>query len=659
MKNNYKVISFLAVLLGIVANNSTLSSNPKGQNLWQPRDFSSSMQDIYLLKTMYYLNGKTKHSRNNTFNKSNTVPFWANSNNPTFKDDNDEPLRNRHPNADALPSSIGTISAHGNVTLTPNDIYLIKSMHRHEKQEEIVEKDHWNGTFSIASRYAHSFEKPCNGLGSLPFWSGTNTMTYGSNDGKSDIDAYQFGMGMITKQGSITLTPTIVQIGSDMLLYFTQHKNKRGFYFKTNAPIGATSVSIKLTEVLAPYNTTDDIQFTKYPAPGSRNESMTQAFQNGSFVNGDEYHSSYNKPFQLNFGRIPYGKITTIRIGDIKVGAGYKVHTCENGSLDIGVKVSCPTGNVPQAQYILEPIFGKAGHWGFGGETTGHYNLWKNDEATSGLNLWMQAEIMHLVHGRRPNWRSFDLKQNGPGSKYLVIQHYAPFNATRDGSTRVHGRIDQAINLTTMPVKSSFKVEGSAALLFDFYHNNWNGALGTEFYGRSKESLSIDHEQFLRNNIAHLNDYAVLGRQIGYDSEYLRVTAAGTNVNQGSYVALYLCEPLATINKSEARVTVTAPGITPPPYTFPNTTTRDVTKVKDARIAANRIPASLSDALDICGAQAARMFNAKISGQVGYTWKDNCYRPNLSITSDILFTDANTNSSINMWSVGMQGSIAF
>ncbi len=40
------------------------------------------------------------------------------------------------------------------------------------------------------------------------------------------------------------------------------------------------------------------------------------------------------------------------------------------------------------------------------------------------LNFCWQAELLHLIPGRSFNFRSFDLKKNGPGSKYLLLQNY-------------------------------------------------------------------------------------------------------------------------------------------------------------------------------------------------------------------------------------------
>ncbi len=82
----------------------------------------------------------------------------------------------------------------------------------------------------------------------MPFWSGTNTMTYGGHDGTTDVDPYQFGVGDVTGIGSITLNAQVVNVGADLLLHMVYHKDKPGFYFTIRAPLGAMSTTAIVSE---------------------------------------------------------------------------------------------------------------------------------------------------------------------------------------------------------------------------------------------------------------------------------------------------------------------------------------------------------------------------------------------------------------------------
>lgn len=504
------------------------------------------------------------------------------------------------------------------------------------------EREGWQGFFSSAVEYMQNFGgqcNDCNNLGARPFWSGSNSMTYGTNDGESNLDAYQFGMGNVTGQGTITLTPKIKHVGADLMLYFTKHKDARGMFFSLKAPLGAMSINAQLHEdpIASPNDqlVSDSTHvWQTYPSAAARYQTLTEAWQAGSF-SGGEVDSSRHKLLVITQGRIADCKQTVIRMADLTAVLGYKVYGSEKGFVDVGFKVTCPTGNVPTGQFVLEPIFGRAGHWFVGGEVAAKYRIFECDKSGRTIDFWAQGDVGHLFSGRRPDWRSFDLKANGLGSKYLLLQHYFPANPTTDNPTgRIASFVTPAVNVTTVPVKSKFSVEGTFAAAFDFSQDNWNMMVGGEFWGRSKECLSFDCCNVTKERVANLNDYAVLGRQI---SDY-------TDAEGANDVQLNLCEPLAKINKSQD--------------VYLSTT--DLPEgIVDARIATNRISSSLNDALDVQGAAAKRAFTGKVFGQAGYTFKEHHYTPNLSVFGGAEFNARSNDNAVSLWSVGLQGSLNF
>ncbi|MCX5923173.1 MAG: hypothetical protein NTU89_01255, partial [Candidatus Dependentiae bacterium] len=170
------------------------------------------------------------------------------------------------------------------------------------------------------------------------------------------------------------------------------------------------------------------------------------------------------------------------------------------------------------------------------------------------------------------------------------------------------------------------------------HFNNWNVAVGGEFWGRSKECLAIDFASAVDLRLQNLNDFAVVGRQVSAYNIVGNETIAGQN----SY-ATFLCEPLATISKSQATVQLVntvqpaSVGIAPPtPESFYSLPTTLPTGIADGRLAKNRIPADLNDALDINGAAAQRAYTGKVFGQIGYTWNEHRYTPSASLIGNSL-----------------------
>ena len=554
-------------------------------------------------------------------------------------------------------------------------------------------RDEWNGTFSFATQYMQNFGAKCDScknLGSMFSWgaAGTNAMTVGNNGGAADIDMWNFGCGSAAGgtipttgtptglnydpnviSGTLTLNPKVTQVGTDFMLYFVHKKDEHGMYFKVHAPIGAISIdpcmtdtSEKLDVGAFAQNTTTAVAITyatNYPSLNNRSENVGSALSGGVGSNGTL--DANRQPYQLElyYGKVATCKQTEIRLADLSFVLGYNVLANEKGFLGLGFKTSCPTGNVPTAKYVFEPIFGRGGVWGVGADIVGHYKAWENDAKSKYLDVWFQGEVLHLLPGRQPSMRSFDLKLNGKGSKYILLQHYhqepAPSGTTPPSSINgyVAGSLTQAINVTTLPVFSKFAAEGSAALMFDYHHNNWNLAVSGEFWGRTKETVSIDMCSCIDQHKENLNNYAVVGRQAG-----------GTNVNETIYIlsggttgfitgALPLCEPAAKINTAKNAVQLVAST----PVTFPASGAWP-TRVVDGRVSTNRIPEDLNEALDICGAAAAKAFTGKVFAQFGYTWNDCRYTPNISFIGGAEFTNC-TNNAVQMWSAGLQGSLNF
>ncbi|MFA5999103.1 MAG: hypothetical protein WC747_03750 [Candidatus Babeliales bacterium] len=547
--------------------------------------------------------------------------------------------------------------------------------------QDFGDKEH-HLNISLFTEYMQNFGGKCGScknLGAMPFWSGTNQMTIGNNDGKADLDAYQLGMGNVVTNadgiaGVIQLNPTVQSVGTDMMLYYVHSKQERGIYFKVHAPLAAMIVTPNLKELMVAHSD-NEVAFSQVTAAAAGNPSSTITYEFPAYSSplrraatvsdvffggapGSSLEGSALKPIHLRRGRISPCKQTIIRLGDITTAFGYNAYMSEKGFFGLGFKASLPTGNVPTGHYMLEPIVGRAGAWGLGGEISGSYRVWENCDQSKNLEIFVQGEVLHLMQGRTPNFRSFDLKQNGPGSKYLLVQNYMAdyTNKVIPEATEVFvpQSLHSAINITTLPVISKIAVEGSFAVATVFNCDDWNVSLGGEFWGRSREKLQIDITSAIDQRLPNLNDYAVLGRQV---SAY-RVNGQPTStVSPFNPIEVFYVEPLARINKSQDPVQlvgtlVSAGGL--------GIVTSGIIPdgIKDGRLSENRIPANLCEALDIGAAQASRAFTGKLFGQAGYTWTQHCHMPSLAVIGGVEFT-SQTNNAIQLWSVGLQGSLNF
>jgi len=344
----------------------------------------------------------------------------------------------------------------------------------------------------------------------------------------------------------------------------------------------------------------------------------------GGVVNNQEIFGSVDRSIVLNYGRLVCRSNTVVRLADLSVALGFHVGQHEN-FINIGAKFSFPTGNLANAKYLFEPIFGRGGYYGIGGECFGNVVLWEHEAKVRRVKVLWQSELLHLIPGRDQNFRSFDLKKNGPGSRYLLLQKYIPTNTSYVANVLI-----PAINITTFPVVSKINLEGSFACSLSIDFDCITVGFGSEFWGRSHEKLSIDFDESLSKGCVRLSDYAVLGRQIS------------KNYGVSPCKSLSCCEPLAQINKSQKRIVclVDRP--------------EGIVCAKDID---HRIPPGI-DALDIAGAQVPRMMSEKLFAFIGYGWSHCSYQPNISLFSSVermMFEVGN----IYAWSIGLQGTLKF
>lgn len=494
----------------------------------------------------------------------------------------------------------------------------------------MMDEEGWHGTFGVGFDYMHSFNNNCKttadttgsvgcctNLGSLPFWSATNTntMTVGDNSGTYNVDAYQFGLGPVITNGSIALNPVLYQTGADFLLYIGTHKTDRGFFFKIHGPVGVMNINPKLGDS----KTIDPVDYVQgslnnvvgaVPAPY---ESMTQAFKGG-------LSAGYLQP--MIRGLINCDRTSSAKFGDIEFAFGYNVYADEKKHLGIAVRFSAPTGNKAEGIYIFEPIFGRNGHWGAGGEVIGHWKFWESDSSDDKwAQMFFDGTVLHLFQSK--HIRSFDLKANGPGSKYLLLGQY--IGDTAATATEFQNQIINAVNITTLGVSSTFAAEGNFAFGFDFHWKAWSLEIGYEGWGRTCEKLKLD---CACPGSTNFNQYAVLGRQSPYRH------SDGTTF-------IGLCEPLAKIGASQN-------------YSATATTT-----IVDACLSRNRIPADPDTALDVDAQRARSVYTSKPYAELRYTWVESDYVPYLAVTGGAEIPNTHKNEAANFWNIGINGGIAF
>jgi len=535
----------------------------------------------------------------------------------------------------AALSAVGISASADNLTISRN-FFQPRAFSANLAREMLMEgskhrdSDGWYGEFSATAAYQRSWTQDteieatetsleANGLGTYPFWSGTNVMsvsggTYSLANANQafNLDAYQFGLGQVTAPGAITLNPLVYQAGADFMFIVASSANEPCFFAKIKAPVAVYNINPNLTEVDAaiPANyAIGELQqtvVTNLPAT-----TMTQAFA-GSNAGGQSANGNF---LPMQFGKIAGDQSTGAKFGDIEMTAGYRFVSNADNSFSVAVRASAPTGGEATAEYMMEPIVGRGGCWGLGGYIDGHVKAWEGNNDNS-FQIKLMANAMHLFNA--DTMRSYDLTANGVGSKYLLVANYL--------NGAYQGQIANLINYSTLASTSSFGVEGDAVLSFAYVARGWTLDVGYEFWGRSAETLEVT------GTFAN-QQYAVLGNQ-----------GPGTTAGAASNA----CQPFAKMNLASAAQVATA-------VATGGAVATTQAQVAGADVAGNRIAFTQ---LDLLSAQQDTSLTSKVFTKVTYEWCDSDYRPHLGVMGEFEISNSNNNA-LPQWGVSLVGGVSF
>lgn len=471
----------------------------------------------------------------------------------------------------------------------------------------------WFGTFQISAQYYQNMNSTNpTGIGAYPFWSGTNSMTVGNNaygtTQNYDVDAYQFGLGPVANPGTITISPEIYSAGINFFLYASNHECSPGVFTKFQFSIGASFMNPHLVE-------TPKIQGVIYPAGemstgnqtiGPIYANMSQAFTGYSAAGNPVVAGTPNNSIftGLQYGTID-GKLSTqAQLSDIDFIVGYNFLANDHAHVGIGLRLSAPIATSPFGFYLLEPLFGKGGGWGIGGELISHGKLWEKNE-NHYLEVWVDGYMMHLF--RSIQNRSYDTVANGKGSRYLLV---GDFGSTGDTS---QNSFQPLLNQTTLLSYSIFPFIVDAAAYLQYTHENWKLGAGYNIAGRCQETLILMDSYVIQ-------EFAIVGQQPNSDG-------FGALTNQ--------IDPSAKINAAMPSDQGAGPIATP--------------------FLCLQNP---NQALDIQGACQPGSWTSKIFAQVAYVWQDSNFCPTLAAQGSTEFSMSG-NTAVSQWSIGIRGGISF
>lgn len=495
----------------------------------------------------------------------------------------------------------------------------------------------------------------------------TDCLTFAGSQSKhrkdSDIIADYFGLPT-DFLGSLRIKPSIKNYIVDLQAYIDLNEVMNGLYFRFHAPITHTRFNLGLDECVAcePKFRGHDVFPTGYmfstvsssnttvPLPTlpsdcffnteanvelhRNNNCVTHSLRkalSGDFLFGDMSH-------KWKYGKFSFCTLEKLRLADIDLIAGYNFFRSDWGHFGIYAQAVVPTGNRPNAKHFFEPIVGNAKHWELGAGLSGHFMFCDDGFANgSHIGFYYEGNVTHMFKNHQK--RSFDFKDNGFLSRYMLLKEY-------DINDNYTGRMINAINFCTrraivhVPVKVDFSAKLYAGAM------GWMFDLGYNFYFRDAEKVCIDThcpceidqkrwgikgtqgvaylESNITNNIVTVTGTPTLNATDPKANMFTVSTVKTKNYTNKEETGI----PLAYNNNlvyDNYSITIDEPLPAKDPlhlYVANPSTTPKIISCAD---------------LDINSAVQPRMITHKVFGHIGYQWYEHEYNPHVGIGAEVEF----------------------
>ncbi len=435
---------------------------------------------------------------------------------------------------------------------------------------------------TAAPGYSQSFDR--NAIGQFFFFNSTSTMQTGTATGPGiDIFAENFLLNDNFKS-AITAKPQAKNAFVDLEGWWTFQIDCKDFYIYAHTPIVYTKWKVTFDELVSTPGTFILANHLGNPTDQAAPEnSMIAAWQGQT--------TFFDVKAPMANARVD-GAQTKAGAADLEIALGYAFINEECIYASANIRSIIPTGNRPTGEFMFEPVLGNGKHWELGFGLLGNYEVW-NNACDRSLNLFLNGYYYYTFASKQK--RTFDLKKNGVGSRYLLFKKFDP-------TTNVYaGEIVRGPNILTLDASVSNNAHGEFTAMLDFIFYNLTLDMGYNMWGRSKDQIKL-------KGAIPANTYGVAG-----------LSGTSTNANTTASTTL--------INGTNAMVLDTTPVF----------------------ISTNDI--------DIESAEVSGIFTHSVFAHLSYSWKCKS-QPFIGIGTQLEFSGTN-NKAFRMWYIWAKGGIAF
>lgn len=327
----------------------------------------------------------------------------------------------------------------------------------------------FNGALAIIPEYTRSFSK--DEIAKFLFFNGKSSMQFAeSGQPGTDIAPINFLLNQ-DFSGVISAHPRVQNALVDFNVYLGLDSWLQGLYLQAFAPLCWTKWDINFEQETGNEGTVINANQLGNPAAtAAPYTNIIDAWR------GDKTFFEVSQ--QLGFAKVNGGQ-TEFKLADAQLVLGYTAISCIDSHLSFNLRTFVPTGNKSNGVYFFEPMVGNGHHVEFGAGVNGHITIWQC-QPDKKIVAFMDGTIFHMFKNRQT--RTFDLKLNGKGSRYLLFKRF-------NENGQYAGEILQGPNILTRQADIHVGVHGDATLLLEYRSGNLVADVGYNLWGRHGEEI--------------------------------------------------------------------------------------------------------------------------------------------------------------------------
>ncbi len=499
------------------------------------------------------------------------------------------------------------------------------------------------GNFSLALEYSRSFR----GDRIAQYLFGSTQLTFSGSQvvdrGERDLLADYFGLPT-NFVGAISFRPRIDNIILDINYQLGLDEWCYGLYFMCNAPIVVTrwDLGIRCNEV----NNISSQQAPVFPACYMAKKAVpTELSIRGALSGGASFGDLEQN---LMYGAFPCGRMQKTAVSNIDLILGYNFLMNESAHAGIFLLTLVPTGNVPHAKIIFEPLVGNGRLWELGPGIYAHFDLFRHNYHS--LGIWIEGVLTHQFKVFQA--RSFDLVGHGPLSRYMLLKEF-------DKNDHYEDSLFNAIDFTTRATEVGGSVRLDAAVKLSYYYDRWGCDLGYNIYARTKEKLRIEdslHPSDLNNRHFGIK---------GTEGVCYRIINTKTGVIQDRMPILNSTQNRATIHAgapidNPAPIELENPNNVAITWDSPTTPPFKIAMQSNPPIIIPTAQMDIEDYLDITSGAVPHQLTHKVFAHISYTALDKCWEPQFGIGGEAEFDGrSDILSGLNQWGIWFKWAFSY